>query len=351
MKIKIPSKTFLWGEYVSLIGGSAGVLTATPYFELMVDYVGLKPEEKTYKFRNNKSHAECCILSEPLKNDFASYFHPDSPAGLILKNLSLENNPIEELSFFDPYNLKGGFGRSTAEFIVASVLKKSLQKIKNFENKKHKVEDSFVLNMIDKELNDFAYELWQTYRSLFELNKNKPSGYDLLAQSINLKLGDGLNLQTQNSTNHISVIEIENDLPKINNRIWDINLNVLLFKTNIKINTHEHLKALALEDLEELKLISSAISSSYLNKDRYNFITNLKVFDSTLKELNYKNSESLEICKSIMTLETDLYARGCGALGADVIAVFYTGADSGSLISKIQSQSDLIFIADIRGID
>lgn len=350
MKIRIPSKTFLWGEYVSLIGGTAGVLTSKPYFELMVDFIGTQPEEKNYKFKNNKSHAECCILSEPLKNDFQSYFHPDSPAGLILKNLSLENNPVAELSFFDPYNLKGGFGRSTAEFIGASVLKNRIERIKNPENNKNEFDNSLVFNS-DLEFKNFTFNLWHIYRSLFELNKNKPSGYDLLAQSINLKLDDGSNSQIQSLTNHVSVIEIENNLPKINNCSWDLNLNVLLFKTSIKINTHEHLKALTLEDLEELKLISSTISYSYLNKDTDSFIANLKVFDNTLKDLNYKNSESLKVCKSIMSLETHLYARGCGALGADVIAVFFTGANSESLISKIQSQSDLIFIADIRGID
>ncbi len=82
--IKIPSKTFLMGEYSVLIGGRALVMAHAPFFEF------------------GDGHKKVS-------------FHKDSPAGKISED--------KEFSFLDPYSGAGGFGGSTAEFLGVQLQK------------------------------------------------------------------------------------------------------------------------------------------------------------------------------------------------------------------------------------
>ena len=82
MKINVPGKTFLVGEYAVLAGGSALGLATQPCFE--ISYGG----------------------------DNAVGFHPESPAGRYL-----QDHPTFSITMTDPY--PGGFGRSTAEYLAA----------------------------------------------------------------------------------------------------------------------------------------------------------------------------------------------------------------------------------------
>lgn len=120
-KIKVPSKTFLTGEYAVLKGGEALVLTHAPFFEAGVKESG-------------------------------NFFHTDSPAGVLEKSLSGHQ---QAWSFEDPHNGAGGFGGSTAEFL--SVYKTLCE------------EPSLTDAMLH-------------YFRLFEHDKNPPSGADLCAQ-------------------------------------------------------------------------------------------------------------------------------------------------------------------------
>ena len=81
MKINVPGKTFLVGEYAVLAGGAALGLATKPCFE--ISYGG----------------------------DNAMSFHPDSPAGRYL-----QDHPTFSITMSDPYT--GGFGRSTAEYLA-----------------------------------------------------------------------------------------------------------------------------------------------------------------------------------------------------------------------------------------
>lgn len=119
--IKIPSKTFLMGEYSVLLGGRALVLTHAPFFSIE----DRAPETK---------------------------FHPESPAGKLLT----EKNVEQAFSFIDPYEGAGGFGGSTAEYLGASL---------------------FCDVKIQRR------ELLEKYFSYFSKQATPPSGGDLCAQS------------------------------------------------------------------------------------------------------------------------------------------------------------------------
>lgn len=86
MRISVPSKTFLIGEYAALEGSAALVLATQPRFVLSTDLskgsTGFQP-------------------------------HPDSPAGRIWGKVT---SPV---IFQDPHSGAGGFGASGAEFLAA----------------------------------------------------------------------------------------------------------------------------------------------------------------------------------------------------------------------------------------
>ena len=117
--LKIPSKTFLIGEYAILYGGKALVLTHPPYFSK-------KP------------------------NANPEFFHPESPASRLMNQKDLK----QDFDFVDPHSGGGGFGGSTAEAIASL---------------KGRVELS----------PENAYE---EYLDLFKEQKTIPSGADFYAQ-------------------------------------------------------------------------------------------------------------------------------------------------------------------------
>jgi hypothetical protein len=82
--IRIPSKTFVLGEYLVLQGGPALVLCHPPYFE-----------------------AERGSSDRPLASQ--------SPAGQLAKKTGFD---LSTLAFRDPHQGRGGFGGSGAEFLA-----------------------------------------------------------------------------------------------------------------------------------------------------------------------------------------------------------------------------------------
>ncbi len=132
MKLVIPGKTFLVGEYAVLVGGNALGLATEPYFEF--------------------------DFSQPADINV----HEKSAAGLFLRFSDQAELKINSVINLNP---SGGFGQSTAEFIACWV--------------KHQVdrETPFSIRL---------EEMFNQYRDLYNLNhdliKIKPSGADLVIQ-------------------------------------------------------------------------------------------------------------------------------------------------------------------------
>jgi mevalonate kinase len=132
MKLVIPGKTFLVGEYAVLVGGRALGVATEPYFQTEFD------------------------------DQHMTSVHENSAAGLLLKSIGLTKMEIN--SVVSSYGV-GGFGQSTAEFIATW-----------FHN--HTIRDSDVPT--------FLKNIFNQYRDLFDihpdLQKIKPSGADLITQ-------------------------------------------------------------------------------------------------------------------------------------------------------------------------
>jgi len=251
-KIRVPSKTFLTGEYAVLNGFNALIMTHEPFFK--------------------------CSLSGENINDLKSIsFHMGSPAG----KLEIELSGLQcKWNFEDPHGGAGGFGGSTAEFIsVYKTLKP------------------------DGDL----FDLRERYFSFFKEPLRAPSGADLVAQ-YNDELGCMI----------YSKEPFKTEFQK-----WPFeNIEILILKTNTKLVTHEHLESLKNLDFSKLGKCSDAVIEAFVNEDESGFIDSLDKFSLIQSEIGLLNLDSFETAEVISQIDEVFTARGCGAMGADVIAVF-----------------------------
>ena len=124
-KIQIPGKTFFFGEYAALVGGSALLLTTRPGFEMNV-------------------HESIHSTSNP--------FHPESPAGLYF-NQHEKFFQNWSIAFVDHYQGRGGFGASTAQFLGLALFRKQIQTPNEFND----------LDVAFKSIDGLATTGWQRF--------------------------------------------------------------------------------------------------------------------------------------------------------------------------------------------
>lgn len=261
--IKIPSKTFLMGEYSVLMGGRALVLAHAPYFEIE----GAPPEVA---------------------------FHKDSPAGKLLSSMQAE----QTFTFKDPHDGGGGFGGSTSEYLGTYLkLQPEVQR----------------------------REIMETYFSYFDTDKTSPSGADLCAQSF---LEEG-------------VLEYQKEPLAAFQHKWPFpDMKVLIFKTDQKVKTHEHLDELLMENLGELGNASEEAIEAFVNKDQIGFLNHVNEFTKEQAMRGLLAPESMKLIIEMSKIDGVLGSRGCGAMGADVLALFVQ-ADRDEYIIEQISKKDM----------
>lgn len=242
MKLQIPGKTYLVGEYSVLLGGAALGLATKPCFEVSFN------------------------SSSPIE------FHPESPAGRYLK----KHNQAARVSLKDPY-ASGGLGRSTAEYL--SVLSPNL--------------------MTHPEV--LFSEILKEYKSL-----HTGSGIDLAFQYF------GQVCLAQPAQQNFQTLS------------WGFeNLDFFIVSTGLKIKTHEHLQSLNIQSLSELPRMSDQVIEAFLGEREDEFIGLMHDWCSLLQVHSLTHAHSLELKNSIESHELIHLAKPCGALGADVLLVFF----------------------------
>ena len=275
MKLAVPGKTYLVGEYSVLLGGSALGLATRPCFE--IDY----------------------SVSTEISNPPAIMeFHVDSPASRYLKKY----NKTVSAYFKDPY-LCGGFGRSTAEYWAV-----------------------VVPDLIN--INHEFYEVLKEYKSLHE-----GSGIDLAFQYFgNVCLADPTIQFYQNFKWHFE------------------NIDFYIISTGLKVATHEHLKTIDLKSLHELPILSNRITQVFAENKEFEFLSLMKQWCALLEAHQLTHPNSLKMKHHLESFVSIKLAKPCGALGADVIIVFFAKSHKTSvhnflLENKYQIQahsSDLV---------
>jgi mevalonate kinase len=262
--LKVPGKTFFAGEYLALLGGPTLVAATEPHFEIRI-----RPH-------NSKNHFR------------APTFHPSSPAGKLYRAYA---NFFEQFLFGwrSPYG-SGGFGASTAEFIALHALLQMRETL-----------------WIEQERHFDLHQMLKAYRSFAADPQSRwvPSGADLVAQ-----VRGGINF-------------FENRSGQIQTFAWPFGgLGFAIVKTGVKQPTHEHLQTLGDFKSEGLRQATEGLCRSLRSLDEEAWIDSVNQLSEELKSLGFVAPLTEEILSLTRKMPV-LAAKGCGALGADVIVVFY----------------------------
>lgn len=275
MTLKIPGKTFLVGEYAVLVGGEALVLTTEPGFEVSINPNG----------------------------QLIHQFHPQSAAGLLLKDETYPHISIQSLMAS-----QGGYGYSTAEFIAAWTAK-------------NKLGQSQTLNSLRSPKS--LQRLFNDYISLYSSsNQNeKPSGADL----ISMLLG--------------GVTHFKRDVESSVALQWPFHdIDFAIISTGLKVKTHEHLSGLKRQNLVDLIEPSQKVIQSFLNPRSDQFIDNIRAWSLILRRKEMQHNDSWSIKLSFEKIKTILAAKPNGALGADTITILYETCHKNEVHHLIKNQ-------------
>lgn len=277
-RLTAPGKTFLLGEYVALQGGPTLVLTNQPSFELVVKST---QEKNPVVFEN---------------------IDKESPASKFLLQQATAFKGYH-LTFNDPYRGLGGFGASSAQFLLISVLKKILS------------EFSLKINCrVSELLADYQQFAWDGEGFM-------PSGADLVAQA-------------QGNVSYFH--KEQNRLQKL---AWPFaDINYYLLHTGNKVPTHQHLKELSFLTTHQLIDIVFAGLQHLQTKNAQGFINCINQYAQVLQALGLVCSKTTELLKIINTRTEVLATKGCGALGADVILVLVATKDHSIFLDWLTQQ-------------
>lgn len=206
--------------------------------------------------------------------------HPSSPCGIWWQKNKEEG---KGLLWEDPYQGIGGLGASSAQFIggylATCYLKKEAPNLK---------------------------ALLETYYQYAWTGKGiRPSGYDIIAQS------------------QQGVVYISKQTNLLQTYLWPFSdLSFFLIHTGVKLATHEHLQNTVLP--EKVDILSSLVEQAkqaFEHKNSQQLITSISHYHEQLSELNLVAPHSLKLLNTLKTLPEVITAKGCGALGADILLI------------------------------
>lgn len=276
--LKVPGKTFFAGEYLALLGGPTLVAATKPQFEIRI------------RTRNAESHFR------------APTFHPLSPAGKLFNSYP---DFFEQFSYSwkSPYG-PGGFGASTAEFIALHALLQMRETL-----------------WIEQERHFDLHQMLKAYRGFATDPQSRwvPSGADLVAQ-----VRGGINF-------------FENRSGQIQTFAWPfMGLGFAILRTGIKVPTHEHLQTLGDFSAQGLELATEKLSQALRQLDEVQWVEGIHEISQELHRLGFVTEHTQKLLSKIEQLPV-LAAKGCGALGADVIAVFFNKDKTAEVLSALQA--------------
>lgn len=294
MRVSIPSKHFILGEYLALSGGPSLLMASGPRF--LIQKAPESPRPSEGRVRRVSVHSE-------------------SPAGKLLGAAVVVE--LED-------GLLGG-GQSTAEFLWAW---NELQASR---------------------MSDFNVQsLWRSYRDLFAfeasaLGRTPPSGFDLVAQAvggfswIRADLGGPL-------------VRSEESLQLESSSVWPFpGLDMLLFKTPQKLKTHEHLQSPPQNFFsKELRQLLSPpcdrAFAAWKRGDGEDFSSAVEEFGKGLQTLGLVHSKTREYLQALQ-MKGVRSAKGCGALGADVLMLLVDRSQIPvQLVVHCAERLDLVFL-------
>ncbi|MGE0616890.1 MAG: hypothetical protein AB7P04_14760 [Bacteriovoracia bacterium] len=262
----VGGKIFLLGEYIALLGKPAIVAAVGPRFHLVVE-----PDWEATP-------------------EMLGGFHPESPAGLLLKWAAHEKLNVPWFQFRDAHGGAGGFGGSTAEFALL------YQAVMEANGRK-------------SELN--AWAAWRLYRRLTGDQALPPSGADLAAQ-----INGGL------AVCHLEAEKIEDCRRGWGSQFWVFSATG---KPGRKVPTHEHLQALGRlgfpkhsgDLIDRLTAVAVGGQRALEETDLPALGRAMDDYANALSEAGLELAEAAEDRRALRALPGVLGVKGGGALLAD----------------------------------
>lgn len=221
-------------------------------------------------------------------------FHPDSPAGRFVH----EHHLSAHFDWFDPYHGIGGLGASSAQFLGAYFA---------------------YLDMHEKAL--VLDDLLQTYWAhSYNHNMYKPSGYDVLAQASS------------------GCVYLHHQKADYKAYPWPFtDIDFILLHTKNKLATHEHLSELALNQdamSQRLEPIVHAAQSAFQTRNSEALVSAINAYHAALLSFQLVSAHTVQHIQKLSAEKQILAAKGCGAMGADVLLLIVTNDALDSLVSS-----------------
>lgn len=278
-ELSVGSKVFLLGEYQVLEGGAAFLSVMEPRFQLHV-------RAGEGRVRGIGAGSPAAVLIEKRADFFKDW----------------------DLEFIDPHEGRGGFGASTAQFALVKGFKVGFESFR-------------VHAQVD-------YDLRQIHRTYLEVTAGatnpssapRPSGADLISQ-----FQGGL-------------VEVDFSGGKIHRHAWLFpEWQVLFFATGRKVATHTHLQELKEMDLQPLKEIYQKAMSAFFDQRGADFVEAFDSYRVALRERGWQAEDTEKKIQALGGIPGVITAKGCGAMGSDVLAVLVEAAKWKDLIPLIEA--------------
>jgi mevalonate kinase len=276
LRVSVPGKSFLAGEYLAIKEGPALVFASAPRFELLVN---------------------------PGSGDIKG-IHTDSPAGKLIAD-NLDYFKKFDLEFIDPHAGRGGWGASTAQFLSAFVLNEWRDACE---------QESLKSLAISRLLEAYWKYAWSGEGA-------RPSGADLVAQY------KGSLTLFEKRSGLISVYP------------WSFaEIDFALIATGKKVATHEHLRTLGDFDEKPIEAAMKALQESFQFADSIQFVKGIQKAALALSGLGFVAEHTVTLLRELQQVAGVLAAKGCGALGADVVLVVFDKKQQTSLEKTLQER-------------
>lgn len=231
-----------------------------------------------------------------LSDSTQSTIHPASPAGKLWEMTQHQT----QLEWLDPYQGCGGLGASSAQFIGAYLA------------------DCYAQDktpVIDKLLSSYFSCAWNG-------KGMRPSGYDVIAQGLN------------------ECVFIHRQADQVQTYPWVFSdLAFVLIHTNNKMATHEHLQSAQLPNsFTELDKIVLQAQQAFVNGDAQELIWAVSAFHRQLLNLNLVAQTTQKLIDNLQQHPQVYAAKGCGALGADIVLALVPAANVEQVRQDFQQQ-------------
>lgn len=209
-----------------------------------------------------------------------SGLHNESPAGSLIQKHPIFFNQFD-LEFLDPHLGRGGWGASSAQYLACFALLQG--RADNLD----------------------IQQLLKTYREVaWRQQGMPPSGADLIGQ-----LKGQITYFNKKKLQAIT-------------HPWPFkDLGYFLIPTGQKIPTHVHLASLKSVATEKLHDAFQMVYQGFADGDRSRFVQGLQAYAEELSRQSWVHSSTLVLLEEFRHVPGVLAAKGCGALGADVILV------------------------------